>query len=148
MDDIGFDERIMITGLNHINLSVKDLDVSFAFYRDILGFKPRVKWAEGVYFEVGGLWFCLSLDSKTRETPLPEYSHIAFNISQEHFQSVVQKIRVSQAVIWKENKSEGDSLYFLDPNGHKLELHVGSIETRIMQKKENLGSWKDVKWFP
>lgn len=131
MDDIGFDENMMITGLNHITLSVKDLDVSFAFYKDVLGFKPRVKWAEGAYFEVGALWLCLFLDSKTRVALLPEYTHIAFNISQEHFQNVVEKITASRAIIWKENKSEGDSLYFLDPNGHKLELHVGDLQTRL-----------------
>ncbi|MBN9343263.1 MAG: glutathione transferase [Caedibacter sp. 38-128] len=137
----------MITGLNHINLSVKDLDVSFAFYKDILGFKPRVKWAEGVYFEIGDLWFCLFLDSKTRTAPLPEYTHIAFNVGEEHFENFAERIKASGATIWKENKSEGNSLYFLDPNGHKLELHVGNIETRIMEKKENSGKWKNVEWF-
>lgn len=31
----------------------------------------------------------------------------------------------------EENLSEGDSLYFLDPDGHKLELHVGSLQSRL-----------------
>lgn len=147
MDGISFDENAMIIALNHINLSVKDLDVSFAFYQDILGFKPRVKWAKGAYFKIGDLWFCLYLDSKTRVEPLPEYTHIAFNVSQEHFGNVAERIKASGATIWKENKSEGDSLYFLDPNGHKLELHVGNIETRIIEKKENPGKWENVEWF-
>lgn len=137
----------MITGLNHINLSVKDLDASFVFYKDILGFKPRVKWAEGAYFEVGNLWFCLFLDFNTRVLPLPEYTHIAFNISQELFENVSEKIKASGAIIWKKNKSEGSSLYFLDPNGHKLELHVGNIETRMIEKKINPGQWQNIEWF-
>jgi hypothetical protein len=33
--------------------------------------------------------------------------------------------------LWKENTSEGDSLYFLDPDGHRLELHVGSLDSRL-----------------
>ena len=40
-----------------------------------------------------------------------------------------------------------DPLYFLDPDGHKLEIHVGDWQARIQAKKMNLGSWKDVEWF-
>jgi hypothetical protein len=34
---------------------------------------------------------------------------------------------------WKSNRSEGDSFYFLDPDGHQLEAHVGSLESRLAQ---------------
>lgn len=30
----------MITGINHINISVQDIDISFKFYKEIMGFKP------------------------------------------------------------------------------------------------------------
>lgn len=30
----------MITGVNHITLSVRDVEQSFAFYSEVLGFRP------------------------------------------------------------------------------------------------------------
>lgn len=38
--------------------------------------------------------------------------------------------------VWKDNKSEGQSFYFLDPDGHKLELHVGDLVSRLAQCRE------------
>ncbi|KAB8321112.1 hypothetical protein SD81_006350 [Tolypothrix campylonemoides VB511288] len=49
----------MITGINHINLSVKDLEESFKFYQEVLGFQPIAKWKKGAYFLAGDLWFCI-----------------------------------------------------------------------------------------
>jgi hypothetical protein len=37
--------------------------------------------------------------------------------------------------VWKVNRSEGASYYFLDP-GHKLELHVGSLALRLAACRE------------
>lgn len=36
----------------------------------------------------------------------------------------------------EDNKSEGQSFYFLDPDGHKLELHVGDLASRLAQCRE------------
>ena len=41
------------------------------------------------------------------------------------------RIRASGAAEWQRNTSEGDSVYFLDPDGHKLELHVGDWRSRL-----------------
>ena len=43
----------MITSMNHITLAVIDIHRSFAFYRDIIGLRPLVKWDSGAYFLVG-----------------------------------------------------------------------------------------------
>ncbi|NER83349.1 MAG: glutathione transferase, partial [Leptolyngbya sp. SIO1D8] len=38
---------------------------------------------------------------------------------------------------WQNNRSEGASLYILDPDGHKLELHVGDWRSRLTAAKAN-----------
>jgi catechol 2,3-dioxygenase-like lactoylglutathione lyase family enzyme len=133
----------VITGLNHITLAVRDIDQSFAFYRDRLGFKPLVKWENGAYFLVGDFWFCLNVD-EIREPNLCG-THYAFTVSPDDFRTLSQ--RLIDAGAYKENTSEGDSLYFLDPDGHKLEIHVGDWQTRVAYKKEDIGTWENVEWF-
>lgn len=127
----------MITGINHITVSVRDLEKSFVFYSQVLGFKPLMKHSKGAYLLASDLWFCLDLDHQTRVSSLPEYTHFAFSVDQTGFHSLSKKITESGTKIWKDNKSEGNSLYFLDPDGHKLEIHIGDWKTRIDHYKQD-----------
>ena len=127
----------MITGINHVTLAVKELEESFQFYKEVLGFKPIAKWKKGAYFIAGDLWFCIFQDENTRESPLKEYTHVAFTVSEQDFEVMSDRIINSQAKIWQENTSEGASLYFTDPNNHKLEIHTSDLVTRIKIAKEN-----------
>lgn len=122
---------MMIRGLNHLTLAVRDVDRAVAFYRDVLGLEAAKVWPGGAYLTAGPLWLCLSLDPNTRSEPTPDYTHIALDIAAEDFESAVERVNSSGARLWKDNRSEGDSLYFLDPDGHKLELHVGSLQSRL-----------------
>jgi catechol 2,3-dioxygenase-like lactoylglutathione lyase family enzyme len=135
--------------MNHITLAVKDIEKAFAFYHDTLGLTPLAKWDKGAYFLVGpkenGFWFCLNVDEKRQLNPC--YTHYAFGVDQNNFERLSQKIVNSGAQVFKENTSPGNSLYFLDPDGHKLELHVGDWKSRIEAKKANIGAWKNVEWF-
>lgn len=132
MSVIGTNGIVMLTGINHITISVSDLDVSFEFYASILGMKPKLRWRDGAYLAAGSLWFCLS---SGRASPAKDYSHVSFSISQSDFSMFKDKLRKLGIKEWKANASEGDSLYFLDPDGHKLEIHVGSLETRLSDIK-------------
>jgi catechol 2,3-dioxygenase-like lactoylglutathione lyase family enzyme len=135
----------VINGLNHITLSVKDLPRSFEFYTKVLGLKARAKWPKGAYLEAGSTWIALVHDEKTREGQLPEYSHLAFSISKKYFGTLSKRIRESGAMIWHRNTTEGPSIYFLDPDGHKLEIHVGTLETRIASARKD--AWEGLEIF-
>ncbi|MDY7954926.1 hypothetical protein U0E09_33535, partial [Bacillus thuringiensis] len=57
----------------------------------------------------------------------------AFSALEQDFSSFVAKLIQKGVVEWKKNRSEGNSFYFLDPDGHKLEVHVGNLESRLKQ---------------
>lgn len=134
----------MITGLNHLTLSVSDLDRSFDFYTAVLGFKPLFKRSKGAYLLTGELWFCLDEDPHVK-VAASSYTHFAFSVGRSDFEDVSKKIKSSGATIWKKNKSEGESLYFLDLDGHKLEIHVGDWRSRVESYKSNPQA--DMKFF-
>ena len=136
----------MIRGINHITLSIRDVEDSFAFYRDVLGLQPVAKWPKGAYFVAGELWIALVFDHFAREEPLAEYTHIAFTVTAEQFDVMAQKIGAASGVkLWQENWTEGESLYFMDPNGHKLEIHASDLETRLRTAKAN--PWEGLEFF-
>jgi catechol 2,3-dioxygenase-like lactoylglutathione lyase family enzyme len=115
-------------GMSHVTLVVRDVDRAVDFYVEQLGARLRATWARGAYLDVEGVWLCLELgDAK----PARDDSHVAFAVKSSAFAIVAEKIRASGAVIWKENRSEGASLYFEDPDGHKLEIHVGDLASRL-----------------
>lgn len=119
---------MVIFGLNHITIAVSDLERSLKFYRETLGFTAHVKWDNGAYLSVGELWFCLS---HGEPCPKTDYTHVAFNIEPKEFEAFAKRVVSLGAEVWKQNKSEGQSLYILDPDGHKLEIHSGSLESRL-----------------
>jgi catechol 2,3-dioxygenase-like lactoylglutathione lyase family enzyme len=135
----------VITGINHITLAIADVERSFAFYTSILGFQPIAKWPEGAYLLAGDTWLALVDDPHARKAALPEYSHIAFSISAQDFGPFAERIRASGATIWQENWTEGDSLYFLDPDGHKLEIHASDLAARIAMAKAQ--PWDGLEFF-
>lgn len=120
-----------VRGLNHITLAVRDVDRAVQFYVHGLGFALRKQWAEGAYLEAGSLWLCLSLDDTANGGARQDYTHIAFDSSAGEFHAIKRRISAAGGREWKDNKSEGDSFYFTDPDGHKLELHVGTLQTRL-----------------
>jgi len=118
----------VLQGLNHITIAVSDLDRSLRFYTEFVGMKAVVRWDAGAYLTLGDIWFCLSCD---KVQPAKDYSHIAFSIAIEDFGSFAQKLKDAAVIEWKQNSSEGDSLYFLDPDGHQLEAHCGNLQSRL-----------------
>lgn len=117
-----------VTALNHVTLAVMNLDRSISFYREELGFRIRAQWARGAYLEAGTFWLCLTAAQDV--TPRSDYTHFALSVEEAAFGRLAERFN-TLGVVWQDNRSEGASVYFLDPDGHKLEIHVGSLQTRL-----------------
>lgn len=122
----------MLTGLNHLTLAVRALDASIDFYQATLGMRLHARWDSGAYLSAGDLWLCLSLDGQgTAELASPAYTHYAVSIAPADFAPFAARLRAAMVPEWQRNSSDGDSLYFLDPDGHQLEVHAGSLAQRL-----------------
>lgn len=127
----------MLLGLNHLTLAVSDVERSFDFYVNTLGFTPQARWRQGAYLTLGELWLCLSLDDARQEHTRRDYTHYAFSVAPENFAILAVKLRASGITEWKSNRGEGESLYFTDPDRHALEIHSGSLASRLAACRES-----------
>jgi hypothetical protein len=64
-------------------------------------------------------------------SPSQDYTHFAFTFEAEAMLRVSKKDVYQSVKQWQKNTNEGDSLYLKDPDGYKLELHSGSLNTRL-----------------
>ncbi|PFH11428.1 catechol 2,3-dioxygenase-like lactoylglutathione lyase family enzyme [Collimonas sp. PA-H2] len=121
----------MLNGLNHLTLAVSDLARGVHFYQSTLGMRLHAHWDHGAYLSAGELWLCLSFDPNRASISGADYTHYAFTVEQGAFADFVTAMRAAGVVEWKDNRSEGASFYFLDPDGHQLEAHVGDLASRL-----------------
>jgi len=128
----------MISGPSHLTFAVSNLDRSLRFYVDWLGCTPLVRWNEGAYLRAGDLWICLTFDRAAPEaTNNSSYTHTALAVPPERFEELRQRLIALDVEEWQPNSSPGESFYFLDPDGHKLEIHARTLADRLAWFREH-----------
>ncbi len=116
-----------VVGHNHVALHVKDIPVSAAFYRDIVGLKPipvpdNLK-ATRAWFDVGNGQMIHLLDGRT-ETIAHDRNggHIALFVS--NIANSEQFLTAHNLPFHKQVRFDGvTQIYFSDPDGYLLELN-------------------------
>ena len=132
----------MVSGINHLTWNVTDIATSFTFYVEILGLKPVMKCSWSAYFLAGDVWIAVVQGEGRADN---RYDHIAFQVDPVDYRRLVARLIEAKCTVWKENETEGESFYFLDPSGNKFELHYSSLKSRIEDGKANWGD--DVTWY-
>lgn len=136
----------MISGFNHLTLAITDLSRSVTFYHELLQLKLDATWDTGAYLSLPGLWLCLSLDPLRHSKPAADYTHYAFTAGASDFAALVSRLRAAEVQEWRDNRSEGASFYFLDPDGHKLEAHVGDLASRLLACRDK--PYAGMRFYP
>lgn len=124
-----------ITGINHVGLRIRDLDISRDFYEK-LGFKfiigPVGPEPVAIVEHPSGVNFNLILNASDDAPPgnvlmeesvkYPGYTHIALEITDA--KSVAQKISELGLIITEEVEYKGAKFFFIrDPDDNVIEFH-------------------------
>ncbi|MGL4820848.1 MAG: metallothiol transferase FosB [Bacilli bacterium] len=127
-----------IQGVNHFCFSVEDLERASNFYEHALGARLLVRGRTLAYFELAGYWIALN-EEKGVERQNNSYTHIAFSVEVEDLSDWEKHLRGHNVTIVpsrQRDERDGHSLYFTDPDGHRFELHTGTLQQRIAYYRE------------
>lgn len=127
-------------GLDHVALSVRDLEKSLRFYTEVIGLristrehqKPGVEY----FLDCGSSLIGLIQGEPGGSTHLLQDgglggNHFSFRVPTAEFDRIVQELQARGVTITFSKKRERSwSVYFLDPDGNKLEATAWPLEDR------------------
>ena len=129
---------IKVQGIDHAAISVRDLETSLKFYTEVLGLKitEREYQKPGVehFLDCGTSLIGLIQGDPGGEKHFLQDAglggnHVSFRVPTRDFDHAVEELKKRNVVITFEKKREKSwSVYFLDPDGNKLELTAWPLE--------------------
>ena len=118
-----------IKSLDHVGLTVKDLDYSVSWYERVLGLKSlRVKeWGPYPVFMLTENKSGFALFPSKNGNPLPPDTrtpHFAFQVDRETFMEFQQHFKALGVGFNFQDHTVDHSIYFRDPDNYLLEITV------------------------
>ncbi|MBD3298460.1 MAG: VOC family protein [candidate division Zixibacteria bacterium] len=119
-----------LEGLDHVAITVSDIDRSIAWYQDKLGLE-RIQvdsWAGVPTFMVsgsGGLALFPEDKDQSRsggEACPPAVRHIAFRATRQDFEAAQSSLAAHGVSFTFQDHEIAHSIYFSDPDGYQLEI--------------------------
>jgi len=127
----------MLKALAHVCFTVRDLDASVAFYRDVLGLRPVFDFINeqgerfGVYLHVAGRSFVELFRGEPAERgPGQSFQHFCLEV--EDVAAAVTAIRaqgveITDPVLGSDHSWQA---WLSDPDGNRIELHGYTAESQ------------------
>jgi catechol 2,3-dioxygenase-like lactoylglutathione lyase family enzyme len=129
---------IKVLGIDHVALSVKDLDKSVEFYTKILGLKitereyskPGIEYFLDCGTSLIGL---IQGDVKGDHHELQDGgiggNHVSFRVNTKDFDKVCEEVKnLGLEITYQKKREKSWSLYFKDLDGNKLEITAWPLE--------------------
>lgn len=117
---------LRVNAIDHINMSVKDLQKSVQFYKDLFGFEIKEDQSKDDSYIIGNEHVKLCLYEDKGLQIKEGLNHFGFFI--ENFDEIIAKckemnipVSYDGAIEWK-NAAHSKSIYITDPSGYVIEL--------------------------
>jgi catechol-2,3-dioxygenase len=122
---------IALDGIDHVALLVRDLERSQVWYEQVLGLgRCYPEWDVPVMMGVGGTavaLFSTAPDAPPVSPGAATMSHLAFRASRDEYERAKGHLS-GLGVDWTfEDHDISHSIYFSDPDGHRLEITTYEI---------------------
>lgn len=124
-------DKLGVVGHNHLALHVKDMAISTAFFRDVMGLKsipvPENLKAIRAWFDLGNGQQIHLMAGRT-ETVIHDKnaSHIALFV--DNIDKAETYLKARKMTFHKQTRFDGVvQLYFADPDGYLWELNQGKV---------------------
>lgn len=127
-----------LEGIDHVALSVTDVERSAKWYIEVLGFERRYQdvW-KGIPVFIGKGTTAIALFlAEANHPPVgggdtgPRMLHLAFRASRQDFKTAQEELRRHGVPFQFEDHEISHSIYFRDPDGHKLEITTYDLPPR------------------
>jgi catechol 2,3-dioxygenase-like lactoylglutathione lyase family enzyme len=128
---------VKITGADHTNWRVKDLERSLRFYRDVLGFEPfgleeyHREERPIVSLRVAPTFIVhLTPDPSFEPGPTGGYNHLALVVEETDAEALAGYLRTKGVEVERRSEGvvgaqgQGEALYVRDPDGYLIELKL------------------------
>jgi len=119
-----------VEGIDHVAIAVRDLERSVAWYQEVLGLERRHAQVWRNYPAMVGAGSTMialfPVEGSSVKAP-PERDtvamrHIAFRVDRKNFDAAQKELKRRKIAFEFEDHTIAHSIYFLDPEGHQLEL--------------------------